>query len=42
VIDFTAKWCGPCRIIAPMFADIAKKYPHVVFLKVDVDDMKVN
>jgi thioredoxin 1 len=42
VIDFTASWCPPCRIIAPIFADLARKFPHVAFLKVDVDELKVN
>jgi len=28
-------------MIAPVFAELAKKNPGVVFLKVDVDEMKV-
>ncbi|KAK7352295.1 hypothetical protein VNO80_17715 [Phaseolus coccineus] len=40
VVDFTASWCGPCRFIAPILAEIAKKLPHVIFLKVDVDELE--
>lgn len=38
LVDFTASWCGPCQQIAPAFEALADKFPHVVFIKVDVDD----
>lgn len=37
VADFTASWCGPCQIIAPIFKEWAERFTHVRFIKVDVD-----
>ncbi|KAJ1726498.1 hypothetical protein LPJ61_005144 [Coemansia biformis] len=37
-IDFTATWCGPCKVIGPIFKLLSDSFENVVFLKVDVDD----
>merc|ERR1712224_901866 len=38
VVDFTASWCPPCKMIAPHFDRLSKENPDVIFIKVDVDD----
>ncbi|XP_037091936.1 thioredoxin-2-like [Pollicipes pollicipes] len=39
VVDFYATWCGPCKMIAPKIAAMAKEHTDVVFLKVDVEEL---
>mmetsp|Transcript_10480 Transcript_10480/g.22204 ORF Transcript_10480/g.22204 Transcript_10480/m.22204 type:complete len:183 (-) Transcript_10480:242-790(-) len=38
IIDFSATWCGPCKMIAPLFKELSDANPNAVFLKVDVDE----
>ena len=37
LIDLWAEWCGPCKMMAPHFAQVAKLYPNVVFAKIDTE-----
>ncbi|KAE8785320.1 h-type thioredoxin [Hordeum vulgare] len=41
VANFSASWCGPCRVIAPVYAEMSKTYPQLMFLTIDVDDLMV-
>ena len=38
VIDLYADWCGPCRMLAPVLAELEAEYPDVKFCKINVDD----
>ena len=37
VKKFSAVWCGPCRMLAPVMNEIKSKYPNVKFEEYDVD-----
>lgn len=38
VIDLYADWCGPCRMLAPVLAELEGEHPDVKFCKINVDD----
>ncbi|XP_047324165.1 thioredoxin H1-like isoform X2 [Impatiens glandulifera] len=40
VVNFTATWCGPCKFIAPYYEELASKMLEIIFLKIDVDELR--
>ena len=37
IMNFSASWCRPCKMMAPMFAQLSNTNDHVNFVKIDVD-----
>jgi thioredoxin 1 len=39
IVEFTANWCPPCRVLAPIYAQLSDTYEgRLRFAKLDTDD----
>ena len=39
VVDFSATWCGPCKMLAPVFEGVSNRMADKAkFFKVDIDE----
>ncbi len=38
LVDFSAQWCGPCKMLTPILNDLSAEYDgRCVIVKIDVD-----
>lgn len=38
LVDFTAVWCPPCRVMKPVLAELAAEHPALRVAQLDVDE----
>jgi thioredoxin 1 len=38
LVDFTAVWCPPCRVMKPVLAELAAEHPGLRIAQLDVDE----
>lgn len=41
IVDFFAEWCGPCKMLAPIFEEVGNEMEgKAKFIKVNVDEAR--
>lgn len=38
IVDFSANWCGPCQMLAPVLENISNRNENIKIVRVDIDD----
>ena len=37
ILQFSASWCGPCKVLSPILEELSDEVTGVEFVKLDVD-----
>ena len=38
LVDCFADWCGPCKMMVPIFDELSEKYPEIKFVSINTDN----
>ena len=38
IVDFSASWCMPCRMLKPILERVTEEFEDVDFFEIDIDD----